>query len=68
MNKQNSKFSSGYLALMLGLGVNPIGINRHKQLVRERPFLSLTEQIIKSPARLSGRWQSGQGLQWFNAR
>ena len=67
MNKQAKNFSPEYLALMLGLGVNPIVSDNHMVSVLERPYSSLTKQIKESPVRLSSRWQSGHGLKWFSA-
>ena len=63
MQKSTPKITSGYSALMLALGVNPVA-SAPVRVAANRPYPSVADQIKKSPAQLTSSWQPNGGIQW----
>ncbi|MCA9921689.1 MAG: hypothetical protein KC419_15625 [Anaerolineales bacterium] len=66
MKRYDVKFNDGYLALMLGLGVNPVVTVSNEVEIVERPYPSLKAQLKKTHSQLTSRWHRGQGMKWDN--
>ena len=65
MNPSFTKFTPGYMALMLGLGVNPVARNIRDTSHGERLFPHLKTELRKTQSPLVGRWHRGQGMKWY---
>ena len=64
MKQNRNQLTSGYLALMLGLGINPIGTHANETRFLERPCASVIAHVRHNPAHLAARWQSNGHVKW----
>lgn len=64
MNENHDKFGYNYLALMLGLGVNPMATRKGERRYDQRIYSPTNEKVILTAHGLVCSWDKNGRMRW----